>query len=532
MTSKRRNPRLSIIWKRNSPSFLTISKKILFVVTLVVLVSKLFLYLDQNSEPRSYEDEFIKSFGGKPGNETMPEIIRKAEIPPPFAPWQNPASNQESQVASLTARIRQELIMPAFKKAEREQFMLYVVNNGTLLALQEQEQFTRKNGDWYRGRWKPFEEMVQAGLDVARLLLSDESTFTDFYSSTHSSSLLLSDLIDGHVSLPLIFDAKDWESCARFNGSQVLEKTDFPYFTYAMSTFPKGNCTPFAIPCYEMWRRLKETAKFVPSDWDRPQRSDTTHPSWDSVWDTYMPRSFHPFRWDNKIRKLVWRGSSTGKLPPNSKDWRELPRFKLVKVGMENRDTMDFAITKLVQEWQEPDHAKEIKKELGNRLSSWMDFTHFMKYRGIVDIEGNSWSSRLGHLFCLNSVVIRIDRSRINYFEKELQPWVHYIPVKEDLSDLEDVAKYVADDMNDEQLKAMVQAGNDWCRIKMTQTQFAIDMLYILLSYIDFLFDVDPNWIHQWSNITQSGNWVPVVDPTIFASGLDPALDESRIRFL
>jgi len=58
------------------------------------------------------------------------------------------------------------------------------------------------------------------------------------------------------------------------------------------------------------------------------------------------------------------------------------------------------------------------------------------KYKYLLDVEGNSYSARLKFLFYSQRVVFIQDRSWKEYFQYDLIPYEHFIPVKNDLSDL------------------------------------------------------------------------------------------------
>ena len=51
-------------------------------------------------------------------------------------------------------------------------------------------------------------------------------------------------------------------------------------------------------------------------------------------------------------------------------------------------------------------------------------------------MSGNSVYTRFPYLLSGNSVVLKQDSGYYEHFYADLQPWVHYIPVKHDLSDL------------------------------------------------------------------------------------------------
>lgn len=58
------------------------------------------------------------------------------------------------------------------------------------------------------------------------------------------------------------------------------------------------------------------------------------------------------------------------------------------------------------------------------------------KYRWLLDIGGAGWSGRTKFLLFSGRPLLMVDRRYIEYFTDDLKPWEHYIPVREDLSDL------------------------------------------------------------------------------------------------
>ena len=58
-------------------------------------------------------------------------------------------------------------------------------------------------------------------------------------------------------------------------------------------------------------------------------------------------------------------------------------------------------------------------------------------HRYLFNFRGVAASFRLKHLFLCRSVVLHVGREWLEFFYPLLRPWVHYVPVKEDLSDVE-----------------------------------------------------------------------------------------------
>lgn len=58
------------------------------------------------------------------------------------------------------------------------------------------------------------------------------------------------------------------------------------------------------------------------------------------------------------------------------------------------------------------------------------------RYKYLIDIGGNGYSGRLKMLLWTGRPILLVKRRYIEYFYKDMVPFQHYIPVKEDLSDL------------------------------------------------------------------------------------------------
>jgi len=144
----------------------------------------------------------------------------------------------------------------------------------------------------------------------------------------------------------------------------------------------------------------------------------------------------------------------------------------------------------------------------------------FQKYRAVIDIDGNSWSSRFADLMCMNSVMIKVQPDWVDYFYPELRPWVHYIPVYGNLMNLVEVVAHVTaeDQETQQQMRSIVQNANSWCRSKMTAIQMSIDMIWIMISYVEMLKKEDSRsgnftkWKEDfsYSRAWNTENWIEI----------------------
>lgn len=144
--------------------------------------------------------------------------------------------------------------------------------------------------------------------------------------------------------------------------------------------------------------------------------------------------------WDQRSNVAFWRGTSTGMVPEDGM----LPRVKLCLLAKEIPDLLDCGITGFVQLSaidQERLAALDIKKD----FVSWRELVN-IKYH--IDIDGNSsaWSALFKKMLS-GGLVFKVDSpgSYRQWYYHLLNPWINYIPVAADLSNLEDLLRFFRD---------------------------------------------------------------------------------------
>jgi hypothetical protein len=98
-------------------------------------------------------------------------------------------------------------------------------------------------------------------------------------------------------------------------------------------------------------------------------------------------------------------------------------------------------------------YRQEISKKISNIANIEMHFSPLEgilplvnqnNFKYIMDMKGIGWSSRLQFLFWMGAVIFILDRDEHEFwFRDNFLPWVHYVPVKQDASDLEEVFNMV-----------------------------------------------------------------------------------------
>ena len=146
-----------------------------------------------------------------------------------------------------------------------------------------------------------------------------------------------------------------------------------------------------------------------------------------------------PYNWKDKINKAVWHGSPTGHLGHAKFFSREFnfthpyvtdtPRERIVSMANPNTTSGSAHVEK-------QDEDKEGGENILIASFDRHEWSHLLQYKYVVSVSGNSYSGLLKQALLSNSCVLRQDSLAKEWYEQWLEEWIHYVPVKYDLSDL------------------------------------------------------------------------------------------------
>ena len=162
-------------------------------------------------------------------------------------------------------------------------------------------------------------------------------------------------------------------------------------------------------------------------------------------------------KWEDKISKGFFRGSSTGMANDLTN-----PRLHAAYLSQLNENLLDIGLVQFVKR-------DKIDKN-GNisyynpktfpyniKLSKKINKFEFSKYKYLLNIEGNGHAYRKSYLFYCKSLVLNVESKFKSWFDDLLIPYEHFIPVKNDLSDLIEIINWCKD--NDSKCKQIAKNG-------------------------------------------------------------------------
>ena len=137
--------------------------------------------------------------------------------------------------------------------------------------------------------------------------------------------------------------------------------------------------------------------------------------------------------WKEKKPIAVFRGSSTGR------GVDELTNTRMQLCSLQS-DILDVGITnwnnrpRITRQGDKLILSTFSKK--GKIKADWLSPKQQSYYKYIIHVDGHSSAYRLTLELSMKSVLLIVDSDYYIWYKKQLKPFVHYIPVKKDLSNL------------------------------------------------------------------------------------------------
>lgn len=176
-------------------------------------------------------------------------------------------------------------------------------------------------------------------------------------------------------------------------------------------------------------------------------------------------------KWPDKKSIVVFRGSLTGCFTDSSN-----ARINGYKIAKSRKDLFDYGITSLNQRIKKhsPDTPIVIFDNTDIKVSAKMTSEEVTAHKYILVLEGHVAAFRTATQMLSQSCILLQDSKYIMWYSHLIKPYKHYVPVKEDLSDLIDRAEWcLANDSICRQIGISAHA----LMTKVLTEKFAIDYM-------------------------------------------------------
>eukprot|EP00210_Caulerpa_lentillifera_P005987 g5722.t1 len=185
-----------------------------------------------------------------------------------------------------------------------------------------------------------------------------------------------------------------------------------PVFTYSHWAGDKNN--GFTFPSFELY-----------------ERSLGEH-------QTYLKHECLNYRYpyDSRIRKVAWRGASTGHPIQSIRDIKLNQRVALSFLGKKLPDIFDVGLVEYVQADLSVEKLKEDLEYLAP-LKEDLSLEEYNKYAAVIDLDGNAWSDLIALFLSANTPIFKQEYSHwSDFFGHLLTDNKNVVFFKDDLTDL------------------------------------------------------------------------------------------------
>lgn len=205
------------------------------------------------------------------------------------------------------------------------------------------------------------------------------------------------------------------------------------------------------------------------------------HPTLDDITNKFVDS----YNFSEKKNEIIWRGKFTGHSDSNTiefcrdieKNINKYHRFKCVQMwcnthnikfvenysviqGHENRKKFDNMLYNPIVQ-KNLLYLEKMFQENKDMIGSFIKFrTEMIQYKYILNLDGHDSSSAIINILKSNSLMISPIPKWHIVVNFKLEPWVHYVPLKDDTSDLEEKLKWC--NSNQEKCEEIVKNASEY----------------------------------------------------------------------
>jgi hypothetical protein len=280
---------------------------------------------------------------------------------------------------------------------------------------------------------------------------------------------------------------------------QLHKVKDVDFIIYARDEIPIGNNLEkktLGIPAFMMSKNtdsIYEKDKLLLPDAFMIEKG-----KWNVLLDKIEEASAS-IPWYNKENKLFWRGGAHGsesKYLYNITNFDKLARLKLVMYSKLYPDYINAAFVNYA-EFSNDVEGENLKTVLdllfgkNPQLKHTKEIDH-LKYKYLITVDGNTcpWL-RVPWIMLSNSVLVKQETSNIEWFYPALKPYVHYVPVNKQLTNMFEKINWMQN--HDAEVKNISINAQNFVKNNLMPEHIDIHMALILNEYHSIQKDAQIN---------------------------------------
>lgn len=264
----------------------------------------------------------------------------------------------------------------------------------------------------------------------------------------------IAQILGGLPDMEMVINVRDWPQDVKWGGEPL------PIFSFSKVLRENRD---IMYPAWTFWEGGPAVWPIYPRGLGR----------WDEMMKD-LDKKAEDWPWDKKKNKGFFRGSRTS-----------AQRDPLVLLSRAKPDLVDAQYTK--------NQAYKSKADtLGAEPAEVVHLLDHCDHKYLFNFRGVAASFRFKHLFLCNSLVFHVGNDWLEFFYPAMKPWVHYIPVDDNLENVEELLKFAQE--NDDVVKKIAECGRQFIKDHLTMSDIFCYWKKVLTEYGKLLkFQVKQN---------------------------------------
>ncbi len=192
------------------------------------------------------------------------------------------------------------------------------------------------------------------------------------------------------------------------------------------------------------------------------------------------------FPWRRKIRRAIWRGQTAGQINGDAMtthNYSIFPRGQLINISLQFPKYLDAKFTQL---WPD-DNLRELflqKRCLANHMSVFNQIRY--KYQILVDGNTCAYSRAYWQLHS-NCVILKQNSPDIQWYYGIFKPFIHYIPVNSDSSDLPEKVQWAIN--HEYEVQQIIKRANNLANENLKYEDIMLYFYLVIKKYSELMIN-------------------------------------------
>jgi protein glucosyltransferase len=234
--------------------------------------------------------------------------------------------------------------------------------------------------------------------------------------------------------------------------------------------------------------------------------------------------------WHRRANKAVFRGAASGRdrLFDANTGAPASARAKAVALSLRHPELLDARFSSRGGHggMDKNQTAELLAKGMADIDGGFLTWHEALRYRASLVIDGNTVADRLAFVMASSTAVIKVDSPRREAFYSLMRPYVHYVPVKADASDLQRQLTWAL--ANETRLHAIAKHGSALALAHLSRRATLCHWTSLLIRYATYMAGpvvLDKNAVRVSER--SSAALPRIIEPIFAGTALRPQLSHS-----